>query len=157
MSDLIDQQRNALRLYLSGIHEVDSAILEEYTEIWVPYEVPKRTIMTAPGNTERYWYFVTEGIQKAYYQREYKQHILAFTYCPSFTGIPESFFRQTPSRFFLEAISDSRFLRIPYQQHQDMLAKHHELETLLRKATEWLLEGLLERYYQLMALDIEAR
>ena len=113
--------------------------------------------MTAPGETERYWYYVLEGIQKSYYLHDDKQHIIAFTYTPSFTGIPESFFTQTPSPYFLETISDSQFLRISYQKHQELMKEHREIETLFRKATESFLIGMLQRYYQLMAFDIETR
>lgn len=143
--------------FLNSIHPVAESIMEEYVACWTDYKVRKKTIMTAPGETERYWYFVKEGIQKSYFQHGDKQHIMAFTYAPSFTGIPESFFRQVPSKFFLETISDSRMRRISYDDHQRMLQQHHALDTLFRKASEWLLEGILERYYQLMALDMEAR
>lgn len=146
-----------MKSFLNSIHPVPDDILDEYLSHWTEYTVGKKTIMTAPGDTERHWYYVIEGIQKSYFQHDDKQHIMAFTYPPSFTGIPESFFRQAPSRFFLETISDSQFLRISFDDHQKMLQKHHELDTLLRKATEWLLEGVLERYYQLMAHDIETR
>ncbi|MEQ9300904.1 MAG: Crp/Fnr family transcriptional regulator [Cyclobacteriaceae bacterium] len=146
-----------MKSFLNNIHPVSDVILDEYLSHWTEYTVGKKTIMTTPGDTERYWYFVTGGIQKAYFQHDSKQHVMAFTYPPSFTGIPESFFRQTPSRFFLETITDSRFVRISFAHHQHMLQKHHALETLMRKATEWLLEGILERYYQLMALDMETR
>ena len=101
-----------MKEFLSKIHPVDESILEEYISHWKEYAVPKKTIMTAPGETERYWYYVIDGIQKSYYLTEGKQHVIAFTYPPSFSGIPESFFSQTPSKYFLETISDSRFLRI---------------------------------------------
>ena len=113
--------------------------------------------MTAPGDTERYWYFVEKGIQKSYYIHEDKQHVIAFTYPPSFTGIPESFFSQSPSRYYLETITDSQFLRISFEKHQEMMEKHRAIETLFRKGAENLLAGVLERYFELMAYDIETR
>ena len=143
--------------FLSKIHPVDDAILDAYIEHWKPYNLPKKTIMTAPGETQRYWYYVVKGVQKSYHLNETKQHIIAFTYPPSFTGIPESFFNQTPSTYFLETITDSEFLRISYKQHQQLMQEHRAIETLFRKATEWMLGGILQRYYELMALDIETR
>jgi len=113
--------------------------------------------MTAPGDTQKYWYYVLEGIQKSYYLKEGKQHVIAFTYTPSFTGIPESFFIQAPSKYYLETITDSRFLRISFEQHQQLMQEHRAIETLFRKATEHLLIGVLERYYELMAFDIATR
>ena len=146
-----------MKEFLSRIHQVEGEILEEYISHWKEYTVPKKTIMTAPNETQKYWYYVQKGIQKSYYLNDGKQHIIAFTYAPSFTGIPESFFTQTPSKYFLETITDSTFLRISFEKHQQLMQEHRAIETLFRKATEFLLIGMLERYYELMAFDIETR
>lgn len=146
-----------LKEFLSQVHAVDDAILDEYISHWTPYNVPKRTIMTWEGDTERYMYFVLEGIQKSYYINGDKEHIIAFTYPPSFTGIPESFLNQSPSRYFLTTITESKFIRISFEKHQELMQKHRQIETLFRKATEILLIDTLNRYYELMALDIESR
>lgn len=146
-----------MKEFLSRIHQVEDEILEEYISHWKEYTVPKKTSMTAPNETQKYWYYVLKGIQKSYYLNDGKQHIIAFTYPPSFTGIPESFFTQTPSKYFLETITDSTFLRISFEKHQQLMQEHRAIETLFRKATEFLLIGVLERYYELMAFDIETR
>jgi len=146
-----------LKEFLSQVHSVDDTILDEYVSHWTPYHVPKRTIMTWEGDTERYMYFVLEGIQKSYYINGDKEHIIAFTYPPSFTGIPESFLSQSPSKYFLTTITNSKFIRISFEKHQELMQKHRDIETLFRKATEILLIDTLNRYYELMALDIESR
>lgn len=146
-----------MKTYFSQFHQVEDAILEEYISHWKSYNLPKKTIMTAPGETERFMYYVIEGIQKSYYLNEDKHHIIAFAYAPSFSGIPESFFTQTPSRYFLETITDSQFLRISYEKHQELMKQHREIETLFRKATEILLVGVLQRQHELMAFDMETR
>lgn len=147
----------SMKAFFSAIHPVEEEILDLYIDQWTPYSLPKKTVMTAPGELERYWYFVVEGIQKAYYITEDKQHVMAFTYAPSFTGIPESFFAQKPAAYFLETITDSQFVRISFEKHQQLMQAYRPIETLFRIATESLLIGLLERYYQLMAYDIETR
>ena len=129
----------------------------DYASAWMPYSAPRKTIITAAGDTERFMYFVLEGIQKGYYLVDDKAHVVAFTYAPSFSGIPESFFRQAPSNAYLETIEDSRFLRISYTTQQEMLARHPELETLFRKAAEFFIVGFLERYFQRMAFPIRER
>lgn len=143
--------------FLNSIHKLDDEILEKYLSYWTEYSAPKKTIMTAKGETQRYMYFVLEGIQKSYYLNDDKQHIIAFTYAPSFSGIPDSFLTQTPSRYFLETLTDSNFLRISSQKHQQMMAEHRQIETLFRKATEMLLSGMIQRHYELMAFTIETR
>lgn len=146
-----------MKQYLSLFHEVGDDILEEYISHWQPYSLPKKTMMTAPGETERYMYFVVEGIQKSYYLNEDKQHIIAFAYAPSFSGIPESFFTQSPSRYYLETITESKFLRISFSKHQQLMEQYRPIETLFRKATELLLVGVLQRQHEIMALDMETR
>ena len=146
-----------MKSFLSTIYKVDEHILEEYISHWTPYEVPKKHIMTAPGETERYMYFVLEGIQKSYYLNGNKQHLIAFAYPPSFSGIPESFFTQTPSKYFLETISDSKFIRLSFEKHQQLMKEHRAIETLFRKATELLLAGVIQRQHEIMAFDIETR
>ena len=143
--------------FLTKIHQVDDAILDEYISHWTEHKVAKKMIMTAPGETQHHWFYVLDGIQKSYYLHDDKQHVIAFTYPPSFSGIPESFFTQTPSKYYLETITDSVFLKISFEQHQDLMEKYRPIETLFRKATELLLVGILHRYYELMAYDIETR
>ena len=146
-----------IQAFLQQIYPVEDAILEAYLSHWRPYTVPKKTIMTAPGEVERYMYFVIKGIQKSYYLDDHKQHVIAFAYPPSFSGIPESFFNQSPSRYFLETLTDIHFLRLPYEQHQQLLTEHRPIETLFRKATEAFLTGVLQRLHELMAHDMETR
>ena len=86
-----------------------------------------------------------------------KQHIIAFTYPPSFSGIPESFLTQTPSKYFLETITESKFMRISFENHHQLMKEYREIETLFRKATELFLIGMVQRHYELMAFDIQKR
>ncbi|MTI86331.1 MAG: Crp/Fnr family transcriptional regulator [Balneolaceae bacterium] len=143
--------------FLSEIYAIEDEVLHEYISHWNSFILPQKTIMTAPGETERFMYYVIEGIQKSYYLGEEKHHIIAFTYAPSFSGIPESFFTQTPSKYYLETITDSKFLRISFEKHQKLMQKHREIETLFRKATEHYLAGMIQRHHELMAFDIESR
>ncbi|MGB3589365.1 MAG: Crp/Fnr family transcriptional regulator [Tunicatimonas sp.] len=147
----------SIAYFLTAIHPVDATILSDYLSHWQLFHCPKKTTITFQGQTERYIYFVEEGIQKSYYLHQGKPHVIAFTYPPSFSGIPESFITQTPSHYFLEAISDSKFLRISHEQHQQLMQQYRPIETLVRKATEMVLVGLVQRQYELMAMDIQSR
>lgn len=146
-----------MKAFLQQIHTVEDDILNEYLAHWSPFELSKKTIMTAPGETERFLYYVIEGIQKSYYLNAGKQHIIAFAYAPSFSGIPESFFTQQPSRYFLETITDSQFIRISFDQHYQLMQQYRPIETLYRKTLESFLDGLIQRQHELMAFDMETR
>jgi CRP-like cAMP-binding protein len=146
-----------MKLFLSTIYDVQNDILDKYINCWSEYSVPKKTIITESGKTERYIYFVLEGIQKSYYLNEGKQHIMFFGYNPSFSGVVESFFTQTPSKYYLETITDSKFLRLSYTKHIQLVREYREIETLFRKITESFLVGVIERHHQLMAFNAETR
>jgi len=146
-----------LKKYLSSFHKVNEPILESYLSNWSVCTVPKKTIITECGKTERYLYFVEEGIQKSYYLNDGKQHVMFFAYAPSFSGVVESFLTQTPSKYYLETITDSKLLRIPFAKNAEWIQKHRELETLFRKITESFLLGIIERHHELMAFNVETR
>lgn len=147
----------SLKDFLRAIHPLEDHILDPYVNSWQEIEVPRKTIMTHAGDTERFIYFVIEGIQRSYLLHDDKEHVIAFSYPPSFSGIPNSFISQTPSNYFLETITNSRFLRISKLVHEEFMANHHELETLLRKATELVLLGIIDRHAELMAYNMETR
>lgn len=146
-----------MKKYLSSFYNISAEILEEYISNWSKYSVPRKSVITECGRTERYLYFVKDGIQKSYYLNEGKQHVMFFAYAPSFSGIVESFLTQTPSKYYLETITDSTFLRIPYAKHAQLIKEHRELETLFRIITEQFLMGIIERHHQLMAFNTETR
>lgn len=147
-----------IKSFLNGISPTPDDVLTEYLSHWQEYTCARKTTLTAAGEVERWMYFVLEGVQKSYYiTQDGKTHVMAFTYPPSMSGIPESFFTQTPARYYLESITESRFLRISFDKHQELMQEHRPLETLFRKGTEFLLKGVLERHYELMAYSMEER
>lgn len=146
-----------LKSFLREFHDMNEAILEGYVSLWKEYNIPKKQIMKVPGEIEKHLYFVVKGIQKSYFLYKEKEHIIAFAYPPSFSGIPESFFTQTPSRYHLESITDSIFLRISYEKHKQFMLEHREIETLFRKIAEIFLDGVIQRQHEIMALSMEDR
>lgn len=150
--------KNILSTYLKTIDPtIADSILTDYTNAWQEVTVPKKTLLTKEGQTQKELLFVVEGIQKSYYLNDGKEHVIAFTYAPSFSGIPESFFTQSPSNYHLKTISDSVLLKISYQEHMRFLHEHRPIESLYRKALEHLLGGLVTRHHELMAFSIEER
>jgi CRP-like cAMP-binding protein len=143
--------------FLKTIHSVPIASIEKLESTMKPVEYKRKEVITREGQVERYLYFVTEGVQKSYYIKEGSEHVIAFTYPPSFSGIPESFLTQTPSRYFLEPITHSKMLRISYSQLEELLLNDLHLERLMRKATEAVLAGIIERHHELLAYSIEER
>ena len=147
----------SIKSFLLNFHDIEQHILDKYLSYWTEYSLPKKTVMTSPGNKERYIYFVIEGSQRSYYLKDGKEHVMFFAYAPSFSGVMESFFTQTPSRYYLETISDSHFLRLPYAKHAELIQQYRPLETLFRKITEILLASVIERHHELLTFDTQTR
>lgn len=113
--------------------------------------------MTAAGDTERYVYLVLDGVQRAFYKDEDKEATVVFSYAPSFSGVIDSFFLQQPSKFYLETLTHSRFLRIHYNDMNRLMQEHRSIETWVRKALMHTLAGTLERQVELMAFSAEEK
>lgn len=93
---------------------------EEWTAFaagWSPVAGKRKTLLTAAGETERYLYFVLEGVQRVFHIGEDRQEAtLVFTYPYSFGGVADSLLTQTPSSYFFETLTSSQLLRISHQQ-----------------------------------------
>lgn len=147
-----------LKTFLSRLHPLSADELDVFTANWQPVTYKRKTILTATGETEKYLYFVTEGVQRAFYLGDdNKEATIVFTYPPSFSGVADSFLTQTPSLYFLETITASRFLRIGYDEVQQHLKNIPKLQQLFFKATSFALKGALERHIELQCFSNEEK
>jgi CRP-like cAMP-binding protein len=86
-----------------------------------------------------------------------KEATIIFTYPPSFSGVADSFLTQTPSLYFLETVSASRFLRISFDQVQQLIKSYPNIQNLIFKATTFALKGALERQIELQCFTNEEK
>ncbi len=147
-----------LKQFVQQIHPLPEAELEQFTANWQPLTVKRKTILTAAGETERSLYFVVEGLQRAFYVGEgNKEATIVFTYPPSFSGVADSFLTQTPSLYFLETLTASRFLRISYDEVERMTKTSPLIQQLIFKATAFALKGALQRHIELQCFTNEEK
>ncbi len=147
-----------LKQFVQQVHPLEPAILEDFSRIWQPFSAKRKTILTAAGETEKYLYFVVEGIQRAYAANdEGRDTTLAFMYPPSFAGVADSFLLQQPSRYFFETLTPSVFLRTDFRQFDALLQRHPLLERWLRQAVSHALSGVLARQIELQSMSAEQR
>lgn len=147
-----------LKTFTTAIHPLPNEVWEEYESIWQPFSAKRKELLTAAGDTERHLYFVLEGIQRAWYVNEQgKEATIVFMYPPSFSGVADSFLLQKPSRFFFETLTESHFLRTTWKQLNELMIRHHPVETLLRKGVSFTLAGVLERQVELLCFSAEQK
>lgn len=147
-----------LRKFCDTIHRLEEDEWYDFASVWQPFTAKRKTILTTANEKERYLYFVTEGIQRAYYaDDEGKEATIVFTYPFSFSGVADSFLTQTPSKYFFETLTKSEFIRTSYQQVDVLMKRYHNFETLIRKATSFSLAGVLERQIELQCFSAEQK
>jgi CRP-like cAMP-binding protein len=140
--------------FVQQICPLNSEEMVAFTKNWQPLTVKRKTILTAAGETERYMYFVLEGVQRAFYLGEGdKEATIVFTYPPSFSGVADSFLTQTPSLYFLETLTASRLLRLDYNRVQQLMQQYPAVQQLFFKATAHALKGALQRHIELQCFS----
>ena len=147
-----------LQKFIEPVHPLSEQEWNDFASIWQPFSAKRKTILTATGDTEKYLYFVTEGVQRAFYLGENeKEATIVFTYPHSFSGVADSFLLQKPSKYYLETLTKSEFIRTTYHQIQDLMDRYHNFEKLIRKATNHTLAGVLERQIELQCFSAEQK
>lgn len=147
-----------LQTAVRQVYPLEGAAWDDFAAIWQPFEARRKTILTAEGDTEKYVYFVLEGVQRAYaVSDEGRESTLVFTYPYSFSGVADSFLLQQPSRYFFETLTPSVFLRASFRQLDDVMLRHHAVERMIRLATSHTLAGVLVRQIELQSFSAEQR
>ena len=96
---------------------------------WYLREVLRGTTLTRVGETERTFGLVLDGVQRLYFTTPAGADVtVAFAYPPNYTGVPDSFFLQTPSAYALEALTDGRVFWTDHASLMGLMDQHRELE-----------------------------
>jgi CRP-like cAMP-binding protein len=147
-----------LKKNIQQIYPLQDIDFEHFTRIWQPFEAKRKVILTREGETEHYVYFVTEGVQRAYaVGKDGRDVTLVFTYPYSFSGVADSFLLQKPSKYYLETLTPSKFLRATFTQLDELMWQNHGIERMIRMALSQTLAGVLERQIELQSYSAEER
>ena len=154
----IDAALAHLQTAVRQVYPLEGAAWDDFAAIWQPFEARRKTILTAEGDTEKYVYFVLEGVQRAYaLSDEGRESTLVFTYPYSFSGVADSFLLQQPSRYFFETLTPGVFLRASFRQLDEVMLRHHAVERMIRLATSHTMAGVLVRQIELQSFSAEQR
>jgi CRP-like cAMP-binding protein len=152
----VNEDISVLQELVNRIHGITPEAQEDFFAIWTRFEVGRKEMITVAGNIEKYIYVVLEGVQRVYYHdREDREATILFTYPPSFGGVLDSFLLQTPSRFYCESLTPSKFLRTSFTEFNRLTQKHHSLDTMVRKGLTGVIAGLEERLVEIQCFSSE--
>lgn len=157
-SNTNDEDFGHLRKSVERIQPLDESLWQTFASVWEPVHFKRKELMTATGQIERYAYFVLEGVQRSYYIGEDgREATLVFTYPYSYSGVADSFLLQEPSRYSLETLTGSRFLRSAYPALSALMDAHHAIERFIRLLTTRAMSGVLERQVELTCFSAEQK
>lgn len=152
------QSLQHLKDFVYGLHPLSDDEWNDFAAIWHEGDAKRKTLLTKKGEVEKTLYFITEGLQRAYYLTvDNKEATIVFTYPFSFSGVADSFLTQTPSNFFFETLTQSEFLKTSYTQIGILLDRYPNFERLISRATALALRGALERQVELQAFSAEQK
>lgn len=147
-----------LRQFTNAISPLPDPEWQAFSSGWQELTVKRKTILTVAGETERYLYFVTEGVQRAFFHKDDgREATIVFTYAPSFSGIADSFLTQTASLYFLETLTASRFLRMHYDRFNELFHSSPVLQSFFFSVTAMALKGALMRHVELQCYTNEEK
>ncbi len=148
---------NEMYQQLSAIQPLEEKAWQDFEKIWVPVSYKRKELVTAAGEVERYLYWVVEGVQRGFHLHAQKEATVVFTYPGYFSGILDSFLLQKPSRYYLETLTTSHFLRAPFRQIENCRKMHPCIAELMYQALAYTTSGILERQIELMIYSAEEK
>jgi CRP-like cAMP-binding protein len=151
------QHLDKLRQQLSARHPIDEAAWADFSAIWIPVKYKRKSIITVAGETEKYLYWVTSGVQRGFHLHGDKEATIVFSYPYSFSGIIDSFLNQQPSRYFLETLTASSFLKTSYLQFEQVRKKWPDIAEVVYLFLAATVSGILERQIELMVYTAEEK
>lgn len=139
-----------LQILVNSIYPCPEEDWHSFSQIWEPFEAKRKTLLTSAGETEKYLYFVVEGVQRVYYiDAQGREATLVFSYFPSFGGVVDSLMLQQPSKYYFETLTPSIFLRASIADLTLVMEQHPVIEKTIRLGISQALSGVLERLVEL--------
>jgi CRP-like cAMP-binding protein len=104
-----------------------------FTSVLNEISVAKGQFLFKPGTSVKHEYFVVKGCLKAYYiDDKGNRHIIQFAVENWWVGDFDAFYKQVPSKLYIEAIEDSQLLSINYNSLQKIYSEAPIFERYFR-------------------------
>jgi CRP-like cAMP-binding protein len=146
---LTQHDKQSLLQVFNAVNTFDDGAFDMLLPHWSVVTCKRKQLLTAAGDTERYLYLVTEGIQHGYRRYQDKEFTMVFFYPYSFAGVADSFLLQRPSEINFETLTASRLLRISYTHFMQVIDAYPVMEKWLRVMLSHTLAGVLHRQTEL--------
>ncbi len=154
---LVSQGTGLVRTTIERYVKLTDAEWAEVAPYWKERSFAKAGFISRAGTVEEWFYVVKGGVQRLYFEHDGNEHCLGFAYGGSWSGDYDSFVRQRPGRFFVQAVTESILIGI---RHVDLLRFYDRIpamERFGRLILEELIIGRATREIEQLSLSAEER
>ena len=121
-------------------------------------EYPQKSLLVEAGSTAKYFYFVISGVQAGYMiNNKGEKVVFGFSYEGSVSGIYDSFVTQTPSFYFMEALTVSEVIAITKEKYDELFERFPEFYRWRALFMEEILFGRGKREVEMLTLSAKER
>ncbi|WP_436517883.1 Crp/Fnr family transcriptional regulator [Ekhidna sp. To15] len=140
--------------YISISDEAYSFLDEHFLEM----EYPQKSYLVEGGSVAKYFCFALSGVQAGYLiNSKGEKVIFGFSYEGSPSGIYDSFITQTPSNYFMEALTPSRLIAINKERYDQLFHRFPEFYRWRTHFMEAILFGRGSREVEMLTLSAKER
>lgn len=154
----LDDAFDALRQSFERFVPLSDDVWDDLRRPWAPHDVRAGDVVTHAGETERRFAFVVEGVQRGFFLTPGGDEVtVAFMYPPSYSGVPDSFFLQTPSAYTIDALTDGRMLSVDHAALATLMDRHGALDRWAWRLLATATSGRAKREREMLSLSAEER
>lgn len=119
--------------------------------------VAKNDFLSKEGETERFLYYVVEGILRIYYLHDGEEICVGFSHDDTLICSYPSFISNQPAEYYIQALTDLKLLGISREDFYDFMDSNSNMEKCWRKITEEALLGKIKRETEMLTFTPEER
>lgn len=137
---------------------LNSEELDQFYALFKPISYSRKSVLTEAGSTEKYLYFVLEGVQRIVFQDDLgHEATILFTYQGNFGGVLDSMLTGRKTKYTYETLTKSTLLRANIKEVQDLVKIYPAIYNLLFEGLLYAFSGLLERLVEIQCYSAEEK
>ncbi|MDI9867672.1 Crp/Fnr family transcriptional regulator [Flectobacillus roseus] len=137
---------------------LNSAELDQFYALFKPLSYTRKSVLTEAGSTEKYLYFVLEGVQRVVFQDDLgHEATILFTYQGNFGGILDSMLTGRATQYTYETLTKSILLRANINEVRALGKIYPAIYNLLFEGLLYAFSGLLERLVEIQCYSAEEK
>ncbi|MFK7952096.1 MAG: Crp/Fnr family transcriptional regulator [Ekhidna sp.] len=121
-------------------------------------EFNSKDYLVEAGTVSKYFYLVISGVQVIYLiDKKGEKVVLGFSFDGSVSGVYDSFLSQTPSKYFIEALTTSKLIGLSHEKYCELFEKFPKLYQWRAYFMEEFSIGRSSRELEILTLSAKER